>query len=69
MLSQAIERAPLLGIEALTVTILASSESSVLLLEEMGFVRWCFMPRVAQLEGVEINPMPVGRRLAELNGA
>ncbi len=57
----------MLGIEALTATILASNESSVLLFEEMGFVRWGFMPRNAQLEGVEMDPVPVGRRLAELN--
>ncbi len=67
LLSQAIERAPLLGIETLTATIFASNESSVRLFEKMGFVRWGFMPRVARLEGVEKDLVLVGRRLAEPN--
>jgi L-amino acid N-acyltransferase YncA len=63
LLSQAIERAPSLGIETLTATIFASNDSSIRLFEKMGFVRWGFMPRVARLEGVEKDLVLVGRRL------
>ncbi len=69
LISQAIDRAPSLGIETLTATIFASNESSIALFTKMGFDRWGFMPRVARLEGVEKDLVLVGRRLIEPNSA
>jgi L-amino acid N-acyltransferase YncA len=69
LLSQAIERAPSLGIETLTATIFASNDASIRLFEKMGFKRWGFMPRVARLEGVEKDLVLVGYRLTEPRGA
>ena len=63
LITQAIARAPALGIETLTATIFASNTSSIALFEKMGFERWGFMPRVARLEGVEKDLVLVGRRL------
>ena len=63
LITQAIARAPALGIETLTATIFASNSSSIALFEKMGFERWGFMPRVARLEGVEKDLVLVGRRL------
>jgi len=63
LITQAIERAPSMGIETLTATIFASNESSIALFARMGFERWGFMPRVARLEGVEKDLVLVGRRL------
>jgi phosphinothricin acetyltransferase len=65
LIEQAIERAPAIGIETLTATIFASNESSIALFRKMGFERWGFMPRVARLEGVEMDLVLVGRRLRE----
>lgn len=69
LITQAIERAPSLGVETLTATIFASNASSVALFKKMGFEQWGFMPRVARLEGVEKDLVLVGRRLREPTGA
>jgi L-amino acid N-acyltransferase YncA len=65
LLSQAIERAPSLGIETLTATIFASNDASIRLFERKGFEHWGFMPRIARLEGIEKDLVLVGRRLTE----
>ena len=64
LLTQAVARAPALGIETLTATIFASNDSSIALFRKMGFEQWGFMPRVARLEGVEKDLVLVGRRLS-----
>ena len=69
LLSQAIARAPSLGIETLTATIFASNVASIRLFEKMGFERWGVMPRVARLAGTERDLVLVGRRLAEPKAA
>jgi len=65
LISQAIERAPGLGIETLTATIFASNEASIALFNKFGFQRWGFMPRVARLEGVEKDLVLVGLRIRD----
>lgn len=69
LLSQAIARAPTLGIETLTATIFASNTASIRLFGKMGFERWGLMPRVARLDDVEKDLVPVGRRLIEPRAA
>jgi len=63
LLGQAIEHAPALGIEVLTATLFASNKASARLFEKFSFERWGYMPRVARLEGVELDLALVGRRL------
>jgi phosphinothricin acetyltransferase len=63
-LSEAIARAPSLGITALIGHIFAHNEPSLRLFESVGFERWGLLPRVAKLDGVERDLVIVGRNVA-----
>jgi L-amino acid N-acyltransferase YncA len=62
LLEKAIARAPSLGITALVGLIFGHNEPSLNLFERLGFERWGFFPRVAQLDGVERDLVVVGLR-------
>ncbi len=65
MLQEAIGRAPALGIKTLTAGAFASNESSLALFGRFGFERWAYFPRVAELDGAEIDLVVLGLRLTE----
>ncbi len=63
LLRRAIEHAPEIGLRTLVGFIFAHSEPSLKLVEKHGFARWGFLPRVAELDGVERDVVIVGRRV------
>jgi L-amino acid N-acyltransferase YncA len=67
LLARAIDAAPGLGLATLLGFIFGHNEPSLALFEGFGFERWGFLPRVAELDGVErdlvIMGYRVGRRL------
>jgi L-amino acid N-acyltransferase YncA len=64
LLSQAVVRAPGLGLKTLLGFIFAHNDASLRLFERFGFHRWGVLPRVAELDGIERDLIIVGRRLA-----
>jgi phosphinothricin acetyltransferase len=65
LLQEAIELAPDLGIKTLTAGAFAVNEPSLELFERFGFEKWACFPRVAELDGTEIDLVVLGRRLEE----
>jgi phosphinothricin acetyltransferase len=65
LLQEAIGRAPDLGIKTLTAGAFAGNEASLKLFGRFGFEEWAFFPRVAELDGAEIDLVVLGRRLTE----
>jgi phosphinothricin acetyltransferase len=63
LLEEAIARAPSLGINAMVGLIFAHNEPSLKLFERLGFERWGFLPRIAQLDGVERDLTIMGRHV------
>jgi L-amino acid N-acyltransferase YncA len=61
LLEQAIARAPSLRITALVGLIFGHNEPSLKLFERLGFERWGFLPRVAQLDGMDCDLVMMGR--------
>ena len=53
LLSEAITRAPRLGISAIVGLIFAHNQPSLRLFEQLGFEKWGFLPGVARLDEVE----------------
>jgi L-amino acid N-acyltransferase YncA len=62
MLEEAIRRAPTLGIKTLTAGAFAGNGLSLRLFERFGFERWAYFPRVAELDGAEIDLVVLGLR-------
>ena len=65
LLEAAIAKSPALGIKTLLGYIFAHNEPSLRLFESMGFQRWAYLPRVAELDGIERDLVIVGKRVAE----
>jgi phosphinothricin acetyltransferase len=63
LLSQALIRAPALGIDTVLGFIFGHNEPSLRLFARWGFARWGELPRVARLDGVERDLVIVGRRI------
>ncbi len=64
LLTEAIERAPQLGLHTLLGYIFAHNEPSLKLFAAFGFERWAHLPRVATLDGIERDLIIVGKRIA-----
>jgi phosphinothricin acetyltransferase len=62
LLTQAIGRAPSLGLDTLLGFIFGHNQASLRLFEKYGFERWGELPRVALLDRVECDLVIVGRR-------
>jgi L-amino acid N-acyltransferase YncA len=62
LLTEAVQRAPELGLRTLLGFVFAHNRPSLGLFEALGFVRWGHLPRVAELDGVERDLLIVGRR-------
>jgi phosphinothricin acetyltransferase len=65
LLSRALERSPALELRTLLGFIFGHNEPSLRLFESFGFERWAFLPRVAELDGVERDLVIVGRRVGD----
>jgi L-amino acid N-acyltransferase YncA len=63
LLQEAIARAHSLGISAMVGLIFGHNHPSLKLFEQIGFRRWGFLPRVAQLDGVERDLVIMGRHV------
>jgi phosphinothricin acetyltransferase len=63
MVTKAVAEAPGLGLKTLLGFIFAHNVPSLRLFESFGFERWAFLPRVAELDGIERDLVIVGLRL------
>jgi L-amino acid N-acyltransferase YncA len=63
LLRAAMDRSPRLGLTALVGYIFGHNEPSLRLFEGCGFQRWGYLPRIAELDGVERDLVVVGRRI------
>lgn len=63
LLSEAVIRAPGLGVRTLLAFVFAHNAPSVGLLEAFGFARWGLLPAVAELDGREYDVLVMGRRV------
>lgn len=63
LLSQAISRAPSLGINAMVGLIFADNEPSLKLFEQLRFEKWGLLPRIARLDDLERDLMIMGRHV------
>jgi L-amino acid N-acyltransferase YncA len=66
LLQEAIRRAPSLQISAMVGLIFAHNEPSLRLFEQLGFVRWGLLPRVAQLDGHKRDLTVMGRHIPNM---
>ncbi|RMG09886.1 MAG: N-acetyltransferase family protein [Cyanobacteria bacterium J055] len=65
LLERAIARGPDLGLKTLVAYIFAHNTPSLRLFEKCGFREWGYLPRVAELDGIERDLIIMGRRLRE----
>ncbi len=63
LLTEAINRAPQLGLHTLLGYIFAHNEPSLKFFAAFGFERWAHLPRVANLDGVQRDLIIVGKRI------
>ncbi|MEY2557759.1 MAG: hypothetical protein QOE34_1184 [Verrucomicrobiota bacterium] len=63
LLEKAIAHSPRLGITALVGCVFAHNEPSLRLFERFGFEQWGFLPRIANVDGVERDLTIVGRHI------
>jgi L-amino acid N-acyltransferase YncA len=63
LLSQAIERAPSLQINAMVGLIFAHNQPSLRLFEQFGFEKWGLLPRIARLDSRERDLTIIGRHI------
>jgi L-amino acid N-acyltransferase YncA len=63
MLQYAITQCPSLGVQSLVGFIFAHNRPSLKLFEKFGFEQWGYLPKVADLDGVERDLAILGKRL------
>ncbi|PLZ33393.1 N-acetyltransferase [Fischerella thermalis WC558] len=63
LLSQAINQSPNLGIKNLLGFIFAHNHPSLQLFNKFGFQNWGYLPKVAELDGVERDLVIMGRHI------
>lgn len=68
LLSRAIRTSPSLGLKTLLGFIFAHNQPSLQLFESLGFQRWGYLPKVAELDGVERDLEIVGLSRITLPG-
>ena len=64
LLTEAIERAPALGIRVLLGYIFAHNDPSLRLFTTFGFERWAYLPGVTRLDGIDRDVVIMGKRVA-----
>ncbi|MEF2966003.1 N-acetyltransferase family protein [Paenibacillus sp. M1] len=65
LLKHALEACPAIGVQTLLGFVFAHNEPSLFLLRKFGFEEWAFLPRVANLDGVERDLVILGKRVSE----
>ncbi len=70
LLERAIEFSPNISVSTILGFVFAHNEPSLSLLRKFGFEEWAYLPRVANLDGVERDLVILGRRVdrEEKNG-
>lgn len=63
LLTQAVAFCPRIGVLTLLGFVFAHNEPSLALLRKFGFEEWAFLPRVANLDGIERDLVILGRRI------
>ncbi|MDZ8184022.1 MAG: GNAT family N-acetyltransferase [Nostoc sp. ChiSLP02] len=63
LLAQAIHKSCSLGIKTLVSLIFAHNQPSLKLFEKFGFQQWGYLPKVAELDGVERDLIIMGFRI------
>src|SRR5205814_1062313 len=69
LLEKATVHSPSLGIKALVGCIFAHNHPSLALFAQLGFERWGFLPRIAQVDNVACDLILVGRPVGSSNSA
>jgi L-amino acid N-acyltransferase YncA len=63
LMQYAIAQCPPLGIKSLVGFIFAHNRPSLMLFEKFGFEQWGYLPKVADLDGIEKDLAILGKRL------
>jgi L-amino acid N-acyltransferase YncA len=63
LLSQAISESPSLGLKTLLGFIFAHNQPSLKLFKNLGFEQWGYLPKVAELDGIERDLIIAGRKI------
>lgn len=63
LLQRAIDYAPSIGVRTILGFVFAHNEPSLRLFRDQGFRQWAYLPRVAELDGIERGLIIVGRRV------
>ncbi|RCX17005.1 phosphinothricin acetyltransferase [Fontibacillus phaseoli] len=63
LLKKAVEHCPIISVKTLLGFVFAHNEPSLSLLRKFGFEAWAFLPRVANLDGVERDLVILGKRV------
>jgi L-amino acid N-acyltransferase YncA len=64
LIEHALAACPALQIRNLLAIVLEVNEASIGLLEKMGFIRWGYLPRVADFHGHEVGHLYYGRHVS-----
>jgi L-amino acid N-acyltransferase YncA len=67
LINHAIRACPELGIKNLIAIVLERNEASIQLLNKLGFKKWGYLPRVADIENEEIGHYYYGKRVWDGN--
>jgi len=67
LLEKAICQSPTLGLKTLVGFIFAHNEPSLQLFTKYDFERWGYLPKIAELDGIERDLVILGRRVEEKN--
>lgn len=65
LLLEAIDRSPSFGIKTLLGFVFAHNQPSLKLFDKLGFQRWGYLPKVAELNGIKRDLAIVGLHLKE----
>lgn len=63
LLEKALAYCPQIGVTTLLGFVFAHNDPSMALLRKFGFEEWAFLPRVANLDGIERDLVILGRRI------
>jgi L-amino acid N-acyltransferase YncA len=64
LLQRAIDHAPSVAVKTLLGFIFAHNEPSVAMFRQFGFRQWAYLPRVAELDGIERSLLILGKRIS-----
>lgn len=65
LLEQAIHDSPSLGLKTLVSLIFAHNYPSLRLFEKLGFQNWGYLPKIAEIDGLERDLVIMGQRISQ----